>query len=137
MVRPRSACLHIIRCVHPLSTNQHLYGTASSACQVLLCSACQDTAKAPPVVAAASVRYRCCLRALPLLPPCVAPAGPGGYAPMHARIHRGQEQYQAGVRVDEFHDLSTVAPFVAPAAAIKLQNLWDAGVKLVSLLDER
>jgi len=46
-------------------------------------------------------------------------------------------QVQWGVRVDEFHELSTAAPYVHPAAALKLQHMWDAGDRLLSLLDDR
>ena len=41
------------------------------------------------------------------------------------------------MRVDEFHELSTAAPYVHPAAALKLQHMWDAGDRLLSLLDDR
>jgi hypothetical protein len=40
------------------------------------------------------------------------------------------------VRVDEFHGLSPFAKYVHPAAALRLQQLWDSGNKLVSLLDD-
>jgi hypothetical protein len=46
-------------------------------------------------------------------------------------------QILAGVRVGEFHGLSTFAVFVPAAVALKLQTLWDSGVRLVSLLDDR
>jgi hypothetical protein len=50
--------------------------------------------------------------------------------------HFGLEQLEWGVRVDEFHGLSPFARYVHPAAALKLQQLWDAGNRLVSLLDD-
>ena len=40
-------------------------------------------------------------------------------------------------RIDEFHGLSPLAKYVHPAAALKLQELWDSGNKLVSLLDDK
>jgi hypothetical protein len=40
-------------------------------------------------------------------------------------------------RIDEFHGLSPLAKYVHPAAALKLQELWDGGNKLVSLLDDK
>lgn len=53
------------------------------------------------------------------------------------RPFRGDEQRAYGVRVNEFHNLADAAPYVAPAVALKLQTLWDSGVRLVSLLDDR
>lgn len=53
-----------------------------------------------------------------------------------AAKHYGLEQLEWGVRVDEFHGLSPFAKYVHPAAALKLQQLWDAGNKLVSLMDD-
>ena len=53
-----------------------------------------------------------------------------------AAKHYGLEQLEWGVRVDEFHSLSPFAKYVHPAAALKLQQLWDAGNKLVSLMDD-
>lgn len=50
--------------------------------------------------------------------------------------HHGLEQLEWGVRVDEFHCLSPLAQYVHPAAALKLQQLWDSGNRLVSLLDD-
>jgi len=47
------------------------------------------------------------------------------------------EQLKMGVRVDEFHALSPHAPNIHPAIALKLQDLWDSGVKLVAILDDR
>ncbi|GAX76211.1 hypothetical protein CEUSTIGMA_g3655.t1 [Chlamydomonas eustigma] len=55
----------------------------------------------------------------------------------HGRVSFGVDQAQLGVRTDEFHDLSVFAEFVRPAAALKLQMLWDQGNRLVSLLDDR
>lgn len=51
--------------------------------------------------------------------------------------HFGMEQVNWGIRVDEFHNLSSFAPYVHPAAAMKLQTMWDAGNLLLSLLDDR
>lgn len=50
--------------------------------------------------------------------------------------HFGLDQLEWGVRVDEFHGLSPFAKYVHPAAALKLQHLWDSGNKLVSLMDD-
>jgi hypothetical protein len=47
-----------------------------------------------------------------------------------------KEQAELGVRITEFHSLSGQARFVSPDAAFKLQQLWDGGNKLVSLLDD-
>ncbi len=46
-------------------------------------------------------------------------------------------QVKWGIRVDEFHGLSDNASFVHPAAAMKLQTMWDAGHLLLSLFDDR
>ena len=46
------------------------------------------------------------------------------------------DQGKMGVRIDEFHALSVFAVFVHPAPALKLQQLWDDGNALVSLLDD-
>lgn len=73
-------------------------------------------AQAPPLAALASI---------------LPPASTG----MPAR-HFALEQTEWGVRVDEFHGLSPFAKYVHPAAALKLQQLWDSGNKLVSLLDD-
>ena len=59
-----------------------------------------------------------------------ATAAPPGFpvpAPVSGRYNFGAEQAQLGVRVNEFHSLSVMAPFVRPAPAIKLQALWDRG----------
>ncbi|KAJ9518742.1 hypothetical protein QJQ45_025989, partial [Haematococcus lacustris] len=53
------------------------------------------------------------------------------------RVHRGADQLLAGVRVNEFHNLSSAAQYVPAPVALKLQTLWDSGVKLVSMLDDR
>lgn len=54
-----------------------------------------------------------------------------------AAKHYALEQVQWGVRVDEFQALSPYAKFVHPAAALRLQQLWDVDQnKLVSVLDE-
>ena len=60
-------------------------------------------------------------------------AAPPGGAPSK---HFGLQQLEWGVRVDELHGLSPFAKYVHPAAALKLQQLWDASNKLVSLLDD-
>ena len=49
--------------------------------------------------------------------------------------HYGLDQVQWGVRIDEFHSLSPFAKYVHPAAALRLQQLWDTGNKLVSYLN--
>jgi hypothetical protein len=48
----------------------------------------------------------------------------------------GVDQAKLGVRTDEFHSLSVFAVYVRPAPALKLQELWDDGNALVSLLDD-
>lgn len=54
-----------------------------------------------------------------------------------AAKHYALEQVQWGVRVDEFQALSPYAKYVHPAAALRLQQLWDVDQnKLVSVLDE-
>lgn len=65
----------------------------------------------------------------------------GGPPPIINDLQSGRpsfasEQAQLGVRVQEFHALSTFAAYVRPAAAIRLQMLWDRGNRLVSLLDD-
>eukprot|EP00798_Chlamydomonas_sp_ICE-L_P029262 gene29262-12505_t len=69
------------------------------------------------------------------------PEGLGGPGPMipnfSEKILFGGEQHALGVRVDEFHELSVFSPYVHPAPALKLQQLWDSGVRLVSLMDDR
>lgn len=51
--------------------------------------------------------------------------------------HYALEQVQWGVRVDEFQALSPHAKYVHPAAALRLQQLWDLEQnKLVSVLDD-
>ncbi len=52
-------------------------------------------------------------------------------------VWQGEEQRLAGVRINEFHGLADVAGYVPAAVALKLQTLWDSGVKLVALLDDR
>ena len=54
----------------------------------------------------------------------------GGSWPLRMQVERG-------VRVDEFHSLSHCAPYVHPAAAMRLQTLWDTGNCLLSFLDDR
>lgn len=61
----------------------------------------------------------------------IAPDPPGG------KHDYGLEQMRMGVRVDEFHRLSIHAPYVHYALALKLQELWDSGVKLVAQLDDK
>lgn len=63
-------------------------------------------------------------------------AMPGMMGGMGGRDH-SMEQMALGVRVDEFHNLSMHAPMVHAAPALKLQQLWDEGCRLVSLLDDR
>lgn len=46
-------------------------------------------------------------------------------------------QVEWGVRVDELHQVSASAPYIHPAVAKKLQDLWDEGSNLLSLLDDR
>eukprot|EP00983_Pelagomonas_calceolata_P080215 1155050-Pelagomonas_calceolata.AAC.3 len=53
------------------------------------------------------------------------------------RLHRGVEQQSVGVRVTEFHALADAAPYVPAAVAFRLQALWDAGVQIVSQLDQK
>lgn len=61
---------------------------------------------------------------------------PSNFQPLCA--HAGCPlQILAGVRVGEFHGLSNSAVFVPAPVALKLQTLWDSGVRLVSLLDDR
>ena len=67
---------------------------------------------------------------------------PGLYPPLYPQFLNGKrnyavEQLKMGVRVDEFHALSPHAPNIHPAIALKLQELWDSGVKLVAILDDR
>ncbi|KAK2078923.1 hypothetical protein QBZ16_002613 [Prototheca wickerhamii] len=68
--------------------------------------------------------------------PAAAPAAPAVPAVPAGLKHQGLEQLEWGVRVDEFHGLSPLAKYVHPAAALKLQQLWDQGNRLVSLLDD-
>eukprot|EP00887_Chlorella_sp_A99_P002535 scaffold6.g2535.t1 len=85
---------------------------------------------APPVGGYAPVLAPPPAAALPAAAP--APAA----APSVPARHFAMEQTEWGVRVDEFHGLSPFAKYVHPAAALKLQQLWDSGNKLVSLLDD-
>jgi len=65
------------------------------------------------------------------------PGMPGQFIPPESDRHNyGMEQLQMGVRVDEFHKLSPHATYVHPAPSLKLQTLWDEGVRLVSVLDD-
>lgn len=57
-------------------------------------------------------------------------------APIAPRHDYTKEQEEKGVRIAEFHSLSRQARFVSPDGALKLQQLWDSGNKLVSLLDD-
>lgn len=73
-------------------------------------------------------------------PPAIYGPPPPAAPPMlraDAKRNYGPEQAAMGVRVNEFHALSPFAPFVHSAPALKLQNLWDAGNELVSLLDDK
>lgn len=73
--------------------------------------------------------------AAPYQPALPAPPGLGGLvggaAGALGRVNRGTEQAALGVRVGEFHALNPHAAFVHPAAALRLQQLWDAGNELV------
>eukprot|EP01026_Neomeris_dumetosa_P022400 TRINITY_DN19301_c0_g1_i4.p1 TRINITY_DN19301_c0_g1~~TRINITY_DN19301_c0_g1_i4.p1 ORF type:complete len:461 (-),score=65.66 TRINITY_DN19301_c0_g1_i4:187-1569(-) len=51
------------------------------------------------------------------------------------RHNYGVEQAQMGIRINEYHNLSQYDPYVHTAPSLKLQQLWDNGVKLVALLD--
>eukprot|EP00210_Caulerpa_lentillifera_P000981 g945.t1 len=67
---------------------------------------------------------------------------PGLYPGLFPQFINGKrnyavEQLKMGVRVDEFHALSPHAPNIHPAIALKLQELWDSGVKLVAIIDDR
>lgn len=89
----------------------------------------------PPITAAAAAPGS-------LLPPTAAPSSAaipmGSLAAMLERKRdHGVEQRMLGVRTDELHGLSVFARYVHPAPALKLQQLWDTGVRLVSLLDDR
>lgn len=65
------------------------------------------------------------------------PAAPPASIPETPAKHYALEQVQWGVRVDEFQALSAHAKFVHPAAALRLQQLWDLEQnKLVSVLDD-
>jgi hypothetical protein len=84
--------------------------------------------------------------AAPSYPPPAAPVVPGGPRPGFippppkpelAGRYKGTEQAALGVRINEFHALSSFAPYVHAAPAIKLQQLWDDGNELVSMLDDR
>jgi len=74
------------------------------------------------------------------LQPTVMPGlFPTVYPPpfVNGKRNFAMEQLKVGVRVDEFHALSPHAPNIHPAIALKLQELWDSGVKLVAVLDDR
>lgn len=63
---------------------------------------------------------------------------PAMYPPfVNGKKNYAMEQLRMGVRVDEFHALSPHAPNIHAAIALKLQELWDSGVKLVAILDDR
>ncbi|GBF93896.1 hypothetical protein Rsub_06895 [Raphidocelis subcapitata] len=69
--------------------------------------------------------------------PVPAPAPlPGGGGGGGARINRTAEQAAAGVRVEEFQSVHPSAAFVPAEGAIKLQQQFDAGVHLVTQLDD-
>ena len=46
-------------------------------------------------------------------------------------------QIDWGVRVDELHHVSPSAAYIHPGIAKRLQDLWDEGSNLLSLLDDR
>jgi hypothetical protein len=46
-------------------------------------------------------------------------------------------QIDWGVRVDELHQVSPSAAYIHPGIAKRLQDLWDEGSNLLSLLDDR
>ncbi|KAF8056246.1 hypothetical protein HT031_006434 [Scenedesmus sp. PABB004] len=70
-------------------------------------------------------------------PPLPPPTGgvPADWAA--GRRQYGADQAQAGVRVGEFHGLSPFAIYVHPSPSLKLQQLWDSGNELVSMLDDK
>jgi hypothetical protein len=73
----------------------------------------------------------------PVYAPMAAAAAAGGPAGAPPPKHFALEQVQWGVRVDEFQGLSPLAKFVHPAAALRLQQLWDVDQnKMVSVLNE-
>ena len=72
----------------------------------------------------------------PGMRPGMPPMGMG-MPPPGPSNDRSMDQIALGVRVDEFHNLSMHAPMVHAAPALKLQQLWDDGCRLVSLLDDR
>lgn len=77
---------------------------------------------------------------MPMGQPFNGPMAPAGLPPpvgKPVREHHGLTHVQWGVRVDEFHGLSVFAQYVHPAPALKLQQLWDSGNRLVSLLNDR
>ena len=77
---------------------------------------------------------------MPGMPRMGAPGGGMGMGmmqPAAAANNHSMAQIALGVRVDEFHNLSMHAPMVHAAPALKLQQLWDEGCRLVSLLDDR
>lgn len=57
--------------------------------------------------------------------------------PLQGKKFYGLEQQRMGVRVEEFRSLSIYASYVRPAAALKLQELWDEGIRLAGVFDER
>eukprot|EP00951_Prasinocladus_malaysianus_P048831 scaffold662885_cov46-Prasinocladus_malaysianus.AAC.1 len=71
------------------------------------------------------------------MPPPPPPGGGMGMMPSSGAADHSMAQISLGVRVDEFHNLSMHAPAVHAAPALKLQQLWDEGCRLVSLLDDR
>jgi hypothetical protein len=74
--------------------------------------------------------------AYPGAPPAAAAGGVAAlaavpYGALQGRANRGAEQAALGVRVNEFHALNPNAAMVHPAAALRLQQLWDGGNELV------
>lgn len=66
--------------------------------------------------------------------------------PSWAQLHVGaldcaagrlRVQIDWGVRVDELHQVSPSAAYIHPGIAKRLQDLWDEGSNLLSLLDDR
>lgn len=56
---------------------------------------------------------------------------------INGRRNYAIEQFKLGVRVNEFHALSPHAVNIHPAIALKLQEMWDSGIKLVAVFDDR
>lgn len=75
--------------------------------------------------------------------PCIhnSDIDPGKFAfqalQLRLLTQRWLPQVEWGVRIDELHQVSTSAAYIHPAVAKKLQDLWDEGSNLLSLLDDR